>query len=216
MFDPSPAQESPFSLVILLSGAAGAVVAAVITLWSTVYLDRKNKAWTLRAELRRYKVNRLISASDGLRSCFFKSITLMGYHSLELRDIETKHKQQREETEAKRKFTSNDLIQPRLEEIDSVRDGRIQQAIIRYNAALCEVEASAQSFVASLDDDLIPEELHKRMASVLDELTASNTTDSKSVDARVAFHKAAYPAIKKLLREVDATISKEIQKPIRA
>ena len=212
--DLNVAPQSAFSLVILLSGAAGAVVASVMTLWSTFYLDRKNKAWTLQAELRRHKVSRLILAIDGLRSCFFNAVTQMEYHRLELRDIEAEADRCKKDITKFATLTATSMIDNALESSMRETDRRTQQAMIRYNAEVSRIEASAKSLVESLDDPLLPNELYKRVRAVVSKLSESVTANAESVNSRTEFFHEFYSEIKSLLQELEAIVTVEIGKPI--
>jgi len=151
--------QSAFSLAILMSGAAG----VVLTLIATFYLDRKNETRALQAELRRHRVNRLITATDGLRSAFFTGLTLLEYHRVELAGIESELERKKNEIGQLRMNTTQYLIDGATKASGEKSQIRLQGAIIRYNTEVSKIEASAKSFVESLNDPILPAELYQRL-----------------------------------------------------
>jgi hypothetical protein len=207
--------QSAFSLAILLSGAVGAVVASVLTLAATFYLDGKNKTRALQAELRRHRVNRMITAADGLRSCFFTGLTMLEYHRIELAGIEPERERNRVEISKQRMNTVQTIVDNAIRTNEEKSQLRLQDAIIRYNAEVSKVEASAKSFVESLDDPILPPELFQRLRMTVGALTEGHTTAGPSIDIRIKFFNDWYPKIKTLLQELELTIEMEITKPMR-
>jgi hypothetical protein len=185
------------SIGSLVSGAIGAIVGSLVSWFAAWHNDRRNKAWTLRAELRRHQVGRLITANDGLRTCFFLAITQMEYHLLALGDLESEEQA------------------PGVDDGKSkeIRDRKLRE-ITRYNQEVGATEARARAHVAFLDSGLIPKTLYTKIELTLAALIGSITADAASVKARIAFFKAKYPEVKMSLDEVDALISQEIGRPL--
>jgi hypothetical protein len=206
--------QSAFSLAILLSGTVGAVIAAVLTLCATFYLDGKNKTRVLQAELRRHRVNRLITATDGLRSCFFTGLTLLEYHGIEIGSIESEREHRRQQITQMRMGTAQPLIDDLTKDVEEKTRVRTQDAIIRYNAESSRVEATAKSLVESLDDPILSAELYQRIQMTVQTLTEGHTTDAVSIDKLIEYFNDSYPHIKKLLQELEHTIELEIIKPL--
>jgi hypothetical protein len=73
----------------LISGAVGIIIACAFNLFWAKRLDTKNKNWTLQDELRRYRVNRISVAANGLRECFYEAKTQLEFDLVTSRGIET-------------------------------------------------------------------------------------------------------------------------------
>ena len=202
--------QSAFSLAILMSGAAG----VVLTLIATFYLDRKNETRALQAELRRHRVNRLITATDGLRSAFFTGLTLLEYHRVELAGIESELERKKNEIGQLRMNTTQYLIDGATKASGEKSQIRLQGAIIRYNTEVSKIEASAKSFVESLNDPILPAELYQRLRITVGALTEGHTTDVASIEVRIKLFGDWYPKIKELLQELELVIEVEITKPM--
>jgi len=156
-----------------------------------------NSPWALKAELRRHQVGRLIAANDGLRTCFFLTITQMQYHLLALTYLESEEHA------------------PTVDDgkLNELRDRKLRE-VTRYNQEVGTTEARARAHVAFLDSGLIPRSTHEKVEQALAALTVSITTNAASVKARIEFFKTKYPEVKGLLDEIDGHISQEIIRPL--
>jgi hypothetical protein len=188
---------SALSGATLASGLLGAIAAAVITLAASYIIDKRNKAWTLKAELRKHRVSRLVVANDGLRTCFFQAATLLRYHWLALGDLEA------------------DGLKPTQSEKEADDwEKRLLHEIERYNQQQGTVEAAAKAYATFLDEDLIPVQLRASLQSLLGQLTAGHTSDAASVQTRIDFFKAKEPEVMAILKQIDGLIGDEITKPL--
>jgi hypothetical protein len=196
MIDPAPSATA-LSGATLLSGAIGAVAASAISWFASNRIDKKNKNWALKAELRRHRVSRIVAANDGLRTCFFMATTQLDYHFLALVDIEAEN--------AKPFFNPAE---------GDARKARHLHEIERYNEKIGTIEAAAKAHAAFLEEDLIPADLRVSLRAVLGELTSSHTGNAASVMVRIEFFKSKASEVMSILKKIDNVISKEIASPL--
>ena len=206
--------DSAFSGSVLLSGFVSALISAVISLVAALYVDKRNKVWTIRAELRRYDVASLINATTGLRAAFFDAITQMEYHLLELKDIESEHNLG---TENGRLLCMNGAGadgQSLILRTANITATRKTEACIRYNAKVSAIEAQARSLVGSLEHSAVPKPLFDQLSALLVELIGSTTSDAQSVSSRISFFNSKYPVLNNLLTELNRITREQISRPI--
>ncbi len=206
--------ESALSGSVLLSGLVSAVVSAAISLVAALYVDKRNKDWTLRAELRRYDVSSLIAATTGLRVAFFDAVTQMEYHSLELGDIESEYKMAKENARMLCTHGAGVEGQSLYLRAEAILSTRKAEAYIRYNSKVSAIEAHAKALVGSLEYSAVHKELSGQLEALLKELTGSTAGDAESVNSRIAFFYSKYPILTSLLTELNRITREQISESI--
>jgi hypothetical protein len=180
-----------------LSGLVATLAATLLTLIATVILDRSNKSWQLKAEVRRYRVNRLVAANEGLRTCFFLAVTQLRYHLLAIQNLDAERTALQQNAVTLEEFRKRDIDERN-----------------RYNGQIGCTEATAMAHAAFLNDELIPSDVRTRLRLVMSELTQGHTTDPASIQQRIDFFHFKTPEVLALLSEVDNAISAEMRKAI--
>jgi hypothetical protein len=214
----SSGSNSPSTALFLLGGAVGAVIAAVIStglsMWWTKRLDVANKAWTLKAELRRFHVTRITDATNGLRQCFYKAKTQLEFNLIAAVGFE------------KEWAVINGVVKPDgtfsegvnkevFDGLVSTLQRRQDEAIIRSNERVVLVQAEARAYVSLLTNERLLEQFKDEMESFMNDLAQNHQPTSQGVGERIKVFTDAEPEFLQLLKKCDKVIDAEIARPLR-
>ena len=153
----------------------------------------RNKSWTLKAELRRYRTTRLVAASDGLRRCFFWALTQVEHYLLEQQNLEW------------------EISRPRQTQFpeEEVRWMRANQSKF-YNQEISKIKADARAHVAFLDGKLVRLEIREGISRALALLSQKFDGDIPSTKVRIELFDQMQPKVMSLLNDLDKDISNAI------
>jgi len=179
----------------LLSGIIGALLSTACTLVVAVYLDRNNKRWALKAELRRHHVERLISANDTLRKCFYAALVQLEFHLVAIEGLEAE-------------LSTSPQRQPEIQH-------KREQVVIRYNSVVGQIQADARASVALLMvSTIIPTDIKTRLQSIMQRFITVFNSNSVSIKQRIQVYKDSETEVLTLLAEADELIAREISKEL--
>ena len=184
----------------LLSGMFGAAL-ATFAAWK---MHRDTKDWTLQAELKRYRVNRITASAQVLRSCFFRAKTNLEYHHADLvEDEEIRRAPNLIAQHVGEVLGTTAGFEQTVEEWKRRSQNR-EAARQQYNSLQSSIEAEARSNVAILAACEIPGSTLTALQQELLILAEGRTTDSDSVAARIQLYRHHEPTVLQRIRETEA------------
>ena len=159
------------TISVLLSGLFSAFVATGISVRAAKHLDANNKEWTLKAELRRFRVNRIAAATNGLRECFFGAKTQLEFNLIVWTGFENEWVMFCQ-TELPRANTSDVLSRERSERKESDLKRRMDEGLVRFNDRIVLIQADAKAHATMLMNEPLLESYWLPMQVLLNSLNA--------------------------------------------
>ena len=201
------------TISVLLSGLFSALVATGISVRAAKHLDANNKEWTLKAELRRFRVNRIAAATNGLRECFFRAKTQLEFNLIVWTGFENEWVMFCQ-TELPRANTSDVLSRERSERKESDLKRRMDEGLVRFNDRIVLIKADAKAHATMLMNEPLLESYWLPMQVLLNSLTQGHMATSQGIQERIAVYEQKLPEVLKLFKECDQLIADEIARPL--
>ncbi|MGI4853312.1 MAG: hypothetical protein ACRYF4_04590 [Janthinobacterium lividum] len=198
----------------LVVGLLGVLVGTLIAGRISWRIQRDTQNWALQAELKRHRVGQIAKAVEGLRVCYFKGVTELEYHLIELRGFENAERSASPLVGLAREYLGAEAAkQQAIDEIKRFSSQRESERIA-YNAVSSKTESEAKAHFESLLISDIPPVLLAQAQAELNTLTEGFTTDSTSVQKRINLYKDRYEPVMQVLKKISQYNEAEITRAI--
>lgn len=202
---------------VLLSGAISAVIGGLlgscISAWSAERLDVANKEWALRAELRRFRVNRIVVATNGLRQCFFMAKTQLEFNLVAVKGFEAESLNFR--LLPVPVIGMNTGVEVELyDRIKSTLERKQHEETARFNDRVALIQAEAKVHATILLHEPLLERYRIELMGLMTELAKTHAATSESVQGRITVFEEKQPIVVALLANCDSLIAEEIAKKL--